>query len=370
MVDVADTIQEYSDACEACGSALGARRFLNVDGSALHSFCSESCLRTGLVAQSRRRWRARRRGMKIAVIGVAVAGACLAPHEVRVSRRPAPPVRAAAALPGATGATGTTGTTGSSSPTVPAGWFGPEWPPTETSVLATLGRDAWIHPLAGPVRRMPLRDSRVFGAIRPGNRAIECRNGHCGVDLGGEIWGEHVRAAHDGVVDFVQRGANAQHGGEFVRIAHRGGTVFTQYFHLAAIPRWIERGTFVKSGDLIGLVGDTGVKESAPHLHFAVSIRPSPERAAERYIDPEPLIALWPLRVPLEDSPAGLVTTLAEPGLPLGSAPLIPGRKRKLAQMQMRKAAAASAGSAASEAPAADDGPAESAGGSDSAGDD
>ena len=76
-------------------------------------------------------------------------------------------------------------------------------------MLAALGRDAWVHPLAGPIRRMPRTDSRVFGA-HPG-RAIarsSAGNGHCGVDLGGEIWGEHVRAVHDGVVDYVQRGAN------------------------------------------------------------------------------------------------------------------------------------------------------------------
>ena len=157
---------------------------------------------------------------------------------------------------------------------LPPGWFGPEWPPTETSFLASLGQDAWIHPLSGPVRRMPRADSRVFGAVRPGERPAECRNGHCGVDLGGEIWGEQVHAVHEGVVDFVQRNANPDRGGEFVRLAHRDGTVFTQYFHLAAIPNGLERGVHVKSGDVIGLLGDTGVKESAPHLHFAISVRP------------------------------------------------------------------------------------------------
>src|SRR5436305_850943 len=162
-------------------------------------------------------------GMKVAVIGMAVAGACLAPHEGKHVQRPSPPPSTIAPA----------GAGDASVAPMPAGWFGPEWPPTETSVLATLGRDAWIHPLAGPIRRMPRWDSRVFGAVRPGNRAIECRNGHCGVDLGGEIWGEHVRAVHDGVVEFVQRGANPLHGGSFVRIAHRGGTVITMYFHLA-----------------------------------------------------------------------------------------------------------------------------------------
>ena len=305
MDDDADTVEmDYSSACESCAMRLDGRRYLQADGSTVRSFCSEACLRTALTEQHKRRWRVRRRGLKIAVVGLAVAGACLVPHEVQVSRRASAVRAAATAAPAAPPTV----------PVVPEGWFGPEWPPTEMSVLATLGRDAWLHPLAGPVRRMPLRDSRVFGAIRPGNRAIECRNGHCGVDLGGEIWGEHVRAVHDGVVDFVQRGANAQHGGQFVRISHRGGMIFTQYFHLAAIPRWMEVGRPVRAGEVVGLVGDTGVKASGPHLHFTISIRPSPDDA-ERYIDPEPLIALWPLHIPDE----GKLSVAEAPGAVRGA---------------------------------------------------
>jgi len=324
MVDAEDTIDRI-DACASCGAAPGGRRYLQADASGLRSYCSEVCLRAAQSAQRKQRWKARRRVMKVLTIGLAVAGACLVPHQ---GPRPSVVGTPAPAMPAA----------GAATKAPPPGWFGPEWPPSDTDVLAALGRDAWIHPLAGPVRRMPRNDTRVFGAVRPGDRAWECRNGHCGVDLGGEIWGEYVRAVHDGVVDYVQRGANAQHGGEFVRISHRGGTVFTQYFHLAAIPRHIERGVFVRSGDVVGLVGDTGVKESPPHLHFAVSIK-LPDRG-EKYIDPEPLIALWPLRVPIDGGDAGLVTTLAEPGPVLGSASFIPGRKRRLAQL--KRAAAAS----------------------------
>jgi hypothetical protein len=144
---------------------------------------------------------------------------------------------------------------------------------------------------------MPIRDSRVFGAERPGDRPIECANGHCGVDIGGEVWGEPVLAAHDGVVDRVVRGPNEDRGGLYVRLSHRDGTVFTQYFHLAAIPRWLEAGRAVRAGEVIGLVGDTGVKQSGPHLHFTISIRPAADQP-ERYIDPEPLIALWPVHIP------------------------------------------------------------------------
>ena len=113
-----------------------------------------------------------------------------------------------------------------------------------------------------------------------------------------------------------------------MRISHRDGTLFTQYFHLAAIPRALHRGSVVKAGDVIGLLGDSGVKESAPHLHFAMSIR-MPKDGAERYIDPEPLVALWPLRVPIDGSETGLVTILAETGIPLGSAVLKAGHGHK-----------------------------------------
>jgi murein DD-endopeptidase MepM/ murein hydrolase activator NlpD len=202
--------------------------------------------------------------------------------------------------------------------------FGPHWPPSSADWWNDLAQDAWIHPLPGPVRRMPKSDQRIFGAERPGIRPPECRHGHCGVDLGGEIWGEHVFASHDGVVDRVQRGPNDEHGGMYVRLAHRGGTVFTQYFHLAAIARGLAPGVQVKAGDVIGLLGDSGVKESTAHLHFTVSVRPSSEWP-EQYMDPEPLVALWPLKIPIQGTVEGLVTTMSPVTPPLG----LPPHKRK-----------------------------------------
>jgi hypothetical protein len=320
MPDSSDTIDHVS-ACATCGAFLDKERFVQMEGTSLQVFCSAGCLRTGTREQSARLWAARRRSAKVLVIGGTLLGACLTPHQWPPSQRPPRPAAAAkAAQPAAD----------PGRQALPPGWFGPDWPPTETSVLAALGQDAWLHPLAGPFRRMPRTDARVFGAVRPGQRAVECRNGHCGVDLGGEIWGEHIRAVHDGLVDRVQRSLNPQHGGRYVRLSHRGGTVFSQYFHLAAIPRGLERGVAVKAGQVIGLLGDTGVKDSAPHLHFTISIRLT-EDSPEKYVDPEPLIALWPLRIPLEGSEVGLVSTQARPGVPLGSMPLRSARERRLA---------------------------------------
>jgi murein DD-endopeptidase MepM/ murein hydrolase activator NlpD len=317
MIDSSEMIEGVA-VCGLCKSSLLTRRYVQSLGrSSFYILCSKECARVAARAQRRARWVTRRRNTRRLTLGIIFAGAYLTPHQGTPKTRPA--YRATLTRPAQRPA----------SPPLPSGWFGPEWPPTEAGVLEDLGRDAWIHPLAGPIRRMPRSDARVFGAVRPGDRAVECRNGHCGVDLGGEIWGEHVHAVHDGVVDWVKRGVNPDRGGQFVRLSHRDGTVFTQYFHLAAIARGIERGAIVKSGDVIGLLGDTGVKESGPHLHFTISVRPS-KPGPETYIDPEPLIALWPLHVPVDGSEVGLVTTVARPGVPLGSALLIPGRKRKL----------------------------------------
>jgi murein DD-endopeptidase MepM/ murein hydrolase activator NlpD len=193
----------------------------------------------------------------------------------------------------------------------------PEPPVVKADVptLNAVGGDAWIHPLAGPQRRMPERDSRLFGAERTGDRPSECRGGHCGVDLAG-AYGEPVYAVHDGVVEFVQRAVNPDHGGRFVRLTHRNGTIATQYFHLSQIPSRIAAGVTVRAGDVIGYVGLTGVKHSEPHLHFTIEVQ-DPSGMDGRYLDPEPLVALWPLRISPKGSELRVSATSA-PGLARG----------------------------------------------------
>jgi murein DD-endopeptidase MepM/ murein hydrolase activator NlpD len=158
--------------------------------------------------------------------------------------------------------------------------------------------DEWVHPLPGPERRFPIRDTRRFHAAREGVRPDECGGGHCGVDLGGKK-GELVMAVHDGVVERVQRdaeeGGRRGNEGRFILINHKGGTVLTSYIHLDGIREDLRPGIPVKAGEAIGTVGDTGVKESGPHLHFAVSVRPHAD-GDMLYIDPEPMLHLWPLK--------------------------------------------------------------------------
>jgi murein DD-endopeptidase MepM/ murein hydrolase activator NlpD len=323
---------------------VGSRHVL-IEGSSIQVFCSAECMQSmqedddlaelDLQPDGGRAGQPRGTALRALVGGGALLGMLFLSDAPPVPPPAPPPAKSAAVV----------------IPLLPLPSLPPQDPgpsPEEQATMDAILRDVWLHPLPGPARRMPVIDGRVFGAERPGERPAECRNGHCGVDIGGEEWGEPVMAVHDGVVDRVVRGPNEEHGGLYVRLAHRGGTVFTQYFHLAAIPRWIVPGKKIAAGEVIGLVGDSGVKESGPHLHFTISIKPAPDRT-ERYIDPEPLIALWPLRIRSPYVTAAGVVTDAAPGLVRGAA----NRRAKLAARSAAEAATSEPPAATPAPPAA-----------------
>jgi len=54
-----------------------------------------------------------------------------------------------------------------------------------------------------------------------------------------------------------------------VYIKHAGGWQ-TRYMHLAAGSVLVKKGQRVSAGQKIATVGSTGIKYSAPHLHFEV----------------------------------------------------------------------------------------------------
>jgi hypothetical protein len=149
--------------------------------------------------------------------------------------------------------------------------------------LTASERLRWIHPLAG-ARQMPIRDTRRFGASRPGMRPAECGQGHCGNDLGTER-GAVVHAAADGeiVAAFTEIRREA---GRYVAVEHGDG-VRTYYMHLDELRADLELGQHVRAGDALGTLGSTGFTRSNPHLHFAIS----QERDGRTwYIDPEPIL--------------------------------------------------------------------------------
>jgi murein DD-endopeptidase MepM/ murein hydrolase activator NlpD len=286
--------------CVVCGRSIaGDVRLVLVRGKRHAEHCSEACLRDTVRKQRRARLAARARWfLRLSAVALLLAGANAvwqrfgAPHPQSISFEP-PQLRPAPA------------------PSGPP-QYGPAWPPTDDDWLAAFRKVSWTYPLPGPIRRTPVVDARMFGIEVPGARTPLCREpGQCAVDLGGELWGEHVYAALDGVVDRVRRAGGDERGGEFVRIAHLGGLVFTQYFHLAAIPRGIARGVQVKAGEVVGLLGDTGVGRANRHLYFSLSTWPS-LAFSETYWDPRPLMALWPLRVPAHGTVAGFAPADAD----------------------------------------------------------
>jgi hypothetical protein len=311
MVDANESLTS-SRRCAHCGGPTELRTpHVVIEGNAVRAYCSAECVAGAaaapldapppvLLPTGTPWWRV------VARVGITLPMLAFASGHEPPAPAPAPSaIRSASLAPVA------------ARPAPDPHLFGPHWPPTDEDWMSEITSDAWIHPLDGPKRRMPVSDSRVFGAERPGERPGECRNGHCGVDLSG-YWGEPVHAVHDGVVERVQRGPNEDHGGLYVRIAHRDGSILSQYFHLAAIPRHIVPGAPIKVGDLIGLVGDSGVKHSAPHLHFTLSVRAA-ATGPDKFMDPEPLIALWPVRIPLDET-SHVLTAHVAPGVPLGAA--------------------------------------------------
>lgn len=101
---------------------------------------------------------------------------------------------------------------------------------------------------------------------------------HHGIDMANPI-GEPVRAAGSGTVIWAADGLRTDDGvfenspayGNVVVIEHdfgyRGKKLYTLYAHLSAA--YVVRDQTVSSGDLIGLIGNTG-RVTGPHVHFEV----------------------------------------------------------------------------------------------------
>jgi hypothetical protein len=292
--------------CSVCGTELGdGDRFVLVSEHQREAYCSDTCLfvtidrRRRASAAVRRRWILR----ALVVATVAVGGPRLW-HRVHLPPREAISFDLFDVRP-------------APAPRPEPIYYGPAWPPTDDDWRTAFAAASWTYPLPGPARRAGLVDDRIL-AGRPSTKHQPpvCHDeGRCGVDLSGELWGEHVYAAADGVVDHLQRSLGDDRGDVYLRLSHFGGMVFTHYFHLAAVPRGIVRGAAVKAGDLIGLVGDTSNERPGPSIHFALSVRPSPE-LHEVYWDPSPLMARWPLRVPPHGTVAGYVPPETDLALP------------------------------------------------------
>lgn len=91
---------------------------------------------------------------------------------------------------------------------------------------------------------------------------------HHGIDIAANR-GTPILAPADGYVTYTGRNGGY---GLFVSINHKYGFE-TKYGHLQKI--YVRRGQFVKRGDKIGEVGNTGIS-TAPHLHYEVHYHGKP----------------------------------------------------------------------------------------------
>lgn len=91
---------------------------------------------------------------------------------------------------------------------------------------------------------------------------------HRGIDIVPTSANREVKASEHGVV-FLVDGAHPAYG-KYVIIDHGEG-VYSMYAHLERI--YTPKGTVVEKGDVIGLMGSTGIS-TGPHLHFEVFYDP------------------------------------------------------------------------------------------------
>lgn len=110
--------------------------------------------------------------------------------------------------------------------------------------------------------RAPVNFKYVSSSFKPRryHPILKRWKAHRGVDYAAKT-GTPVVAAGNGK---VIRSAYNKYNGHHVFIEHPGGIV-TKYLHFSK--RKVKKGAKVKQGQLIGLVGSTGLSE-APHLHF------------------------------------------------------------------------------------------------------
>lgn len=88
---------------------------------------------------------------------------------------------------------------------------------------------------------------------------------HKGMDFSTWRTGDSIIATANGKVVTVAYGNDF---GNYVIIQHKHG-FYTRYAHLQSV--WVSSGQTVSQGDVIGLVGNTGIS-TGPHLHYEIHI--------------------------------------------------------------------------------------------------
>lgn len=92
---------------------------------------------------------------------------------------------------------------------------------------------------------------------------------HKGIDIPATT-GSPIYAAASGTITSMLLPSQSGGGGNFTTIQHANGMI-TEYMHQNAFASGLSVGDYVRKGQIIGYVGNTG-NSTGPHLHFGVII--------------------------------------------------------------------------------------------------
>lgn len=126
--------------------------------------------------------------------------------------------------------------------------------------------DEKAKPLQGMFLRHPLNYSRISSRFtyKRWHPILKKYRPHYGVDYvapyGSKIW-----TVADGRVAYVGKKGGY---GKIVIVQHKNG-YRSEYAHLKGFPRGIRKGRYVKQGQTVGYLGNTGLS-TGPHLHFGL----------------------------------------------------------------------------------------------------
>ncbi|HPG32806.1 MAG: M23 family metallopeptidase [Lentimicrobiaceae bacterium] len=123
-------------------------------------------------------------------------------------------------------------------------------------------------------RNLPLSKLNFFTPLKGSvTNKFNASQQHYGVDIAAAR-NEAVKSTYDGTVIFSEWTAETGH---VIAIQHAGNVV-SVYKHNSVLLR--KQGAFVKAGESIAIVGESGEYSTGPHLHFELWINGSP-------VDPE-----------------------------------------------------------------------------------
>lgn len=139
------------------------------------------------------------------------------------------------------------------------------------------GRSEYFTPQGTSLKkaftRYPLHFSHISSpfSLARYHPILHYTRSHKGVDLAARI-GTPIQSTGDGRIEIIGR-QNAY--GNMIKIKHNN-TYSTVYGHMLKFQKGLSKGSFVKRGQVIGYVGQTGLA-SGPHCHYEFHVSNSPK---------------------------------------------------------------------------------------------